>query len=127
MKKMLLRTLKIAGIIALALLATMLIVTFVKSPKSLSLIKPVTLVHGADHAKLHRTALEHLAQATTIPVIGYDDSNNDSINHESILKFHQWVRTTYPLIAKNAKWQIINHHSLLITLKGRGSKAAAMF
>lgn len=103
------------------------IVTLVKSPKSLSLIKPVTLVNGEDYAKINRTALEHLAQATTIPVIGYDDANNDSINHQTILDFHQWVKTIYPLIAKNAKWEIINQHSLLITLKGQSTKAAAIF
>jgi len=103
------------------------IVTLVKSPKSLSLIKPVTRLNGEDYAKINRTALEHLAQATKIPVIGYDDANNDSINHQTILDFHQWVKTIYPLIAKNAKWEIINQHSLLITLKGQSTKAAAIF
>lgn len=126
MKKMLLRTLKIAGVTVLALIATMLIVTFVKSPKSL-LSKPVTLVDGEDYIKINNTALEHLAQSTTIPVIGYDDANNDSINHQTILDFHQWVKNTYPLIAKSAKWEIINQHSLLITLKGQSNRAAAMF
>ena len=123
---MLLRTLKIAGVTVLALIATMLIVTFVKSPKSL-LSKPVTVVDGEDYLKINKIALEHLAQSTTIPVIGYDDANNDSINHQTILDFHKWVKNTYPLIAKSAKWEIINQHSLLITLKGQSNKAAAMF
>ncbi len=123
---MLLRTLKIAGLTVLALIATMLIVTFVKSPKSL-LSKPATLIEGEDYIKINNIALEHLAQSTTIPVIGYDDANNDSINHQTILDFHQWVKNTYPFIAKNAKWEIINQHSLLITLKGQSNKAAAMF
>ena len=123
---MLLRTLKIAGLVVLALLSTMIIVALVKSPKSL-LSKPVTLVDGEDYIKINNIALEHLAQSTTIPVIGYDDANNDSINHQTILDFHQWVKNTYPLIAKNAKWEIINQHSLLITLKGQSNMAAAMF
>jgi carboxypeptidase PM20D1 len=126
MKKMLLRTLKIAGLVFLALLSTMIIVALVKSPKSLH-SKPVTLVDGSDYIKINNIALEHLAQSTTIQVIGYDDANNDSINHQTILDFHQWVKNTYPLIAKNAKWEIINQHSLLITLKGQSNKAAAMF
>ena len=123
---MLLRTLKIAGLVVLALLSTMIIVALVKSPKSLN-SKPVTLVDGEDYIKINNIALEHLAQSTTIQVIGYDDANNDSINHQTILDFHQWVKNTYPLIAKNAKWEIINQHSLLITLKGQSNKAAAMF
>ena len=123
---MLLRTLKIAGLIILALLSTIIIVARVKSPKSLH-SKPVTLVDGEDYIKINNIALEHLAQSTTIPVIGYDDANNDSINHQTILDFHQWVKNTYPLIAKNAKCEIINQHSLLITLKGQSNKAAAMF
>ena len=123
---MLLRTLKIAGLVVLALLSTIIIVAVVKSPKSL-LSKPVTVVDGEDYIKINNIALEHLAQSTTIPVIGYDDANNDSINHHAILDFHQWVKNTYPLIAKNAKWEIINQHSLLITLKGQSNKAAAMF
>ena len=126
MKKMLLRTLKIAGLVVLALLSTIIIVAVVKSPKSL-LSKPVTVVDGEDYIKINNIALEHLAQSTTIPVIGYDDANNDSINHHAILDFHQWVKNTYPLIAKNAKCEIINQHSLLITLKGQSNKAAAMF
>jgi carboxypeptidase PM20D1 len=126
MKKMLLRTLKIAGLVVLALLSTIIIVALVKSPKSLN-SKPVTLVDGEDYIKINNIALEHLAQSTTIQVIGYDDANNDSINHQTILDFHQWVKNTYPLIAKNAKWEIINQHSLLITLKGQSNKAAAMF
>ncbi len=123
---MLLRTLKIAGLVVLALLSTIIIVAVVKSPKSL-LSKPVTVVDGEDYIKINNIALEHLAQSTTIPVIGYDDANNDSINHHAILDFHQWVKNTYPLIAKNAKCEIINQHSLLITLKGQSNKAAAMF
>lgn len=123
---MLLRTLKIAGLVVLALLSTMIIVALVKSPKSLH-SKPVTLVDGEDYIKINNIALEHLAQSTTIPVIGYDDANNDSINHQTILDFQKWVKNTYPLIAKNAKWEIINQHSLLITLKGQSNKAAAMF
>ena len=123
---MLLRTLKIAVLVFLALLSTIIIVALVKSPKSLN-SKPVTLVDGSDYIKINNIALEHLAQSTTIPVIGYDDANNDSINHQTILDFHQWVKNTYPLIAKNAKWEIINQHSLLITLKGQSNKAAAMF
>ena len=123
---MLLRTLKIAGLVVLALLSTIIIVALVKSPKSLH-SKPVTLVDDEDYIKINNIALEHLAQSTTIPVIGYDDANNDSINHQTILDFHQWVKNTYPLVAKNAKWEIINQHSLLITLKGQSNKAAAMF
>lgn len=123
---MLLRTLKIAGLVVIALLTTIIIVALVKSPKSLN-SKPVTLVDGEDYIKINNIALEHLAQSTTIQVIGYDDANNDSINHQTILDFHQWVKNTYPLIAKNAKWEIINQHSLLITLKGQSNKAAAMF
>jgi carboxypeptidase PM20D1 len=127
MKKMLLRTFKIAGLTFVALLATMGIITFVKSPTPLSSIKPATPVDGADYEKLQRTALEHLAKATEIRVIGYDDANNDSLNHEPLLQFQQWVKATYPLIAKKAKWEIIHEHSLLITLKGTENKAAAMF
>jgi carboxypeptidase PM20D1 len=126
MIKMLLRTLKIAGIVVLALITTIIIITLVKSPKSLN-TQPAILVDGKEYLAIQTSALEHLAQSTTIPVIGYDDANNDSINHQTILNFHQWVKSTYPLIAKNAKWEIINQHSLLITLKGQSNKAAAMF
>ncbi|NBX64761.1 MAG: M20/M25/M40 family metallo-hydrolase, partial [Bacteroidetes bacterium] len=85
------------------------------------------LVSTNDLAAIESSALEHLAQASTYRIVGYDGANNDSINHGNILAFHAWLRSTYPMVAKHAKWEIINQHSLLITLKGSSKQPAAMF
>lgn len=125
MKKGIQQTLKIIGWITLGLIVALTFVTLLNSPKSLK-SDPVLQV-DIEESSYHSKALEHLAQSTTIPVVGYDDANNDSINHQAILDFHTWVKSTYPSITKFAKIEIINQHSLLITIKGKSNKSAAMF
>lgn len=125
MKKRIQKLFKILGWIALGIITVMLLVTLSKRAKPLTSEPSIAI--NVKGQPFDSGALEHLAQSTTIPVIGYDDANNDSINHQNILNFHAWVRSTYPAVAKFAKFDIINQHSLLITIKGKSSKAAAMF
>ena len=78
MKKRIQQTLKIIGWITLGLLIVLTLVTLLNSPKSLK-SEPVVQI-DLEGSSYHSKALEHLAQSTTIPVVGYDDANNDSIN-----------------------------------------------
>ena len=124
---MFIRSIKYLGIALLAVLVVMIGIALLNPPKSLSNTPRVVSLTAKDATHIHSTALEHLAEATTYRIIGYDDANNDSINHESILAFHNWLKRTYPLVAKVARWEVINGHSLLLTLKGSSNKPAAMF
>lgn len=121
------RFLKILGYVIIATLLTAMGIALLNQPKSLSNTSKSLTLDAAYRESIANTALEHLAEATTYRIVGYDDANNDSINHHSILAFHAWLKRTYPLLAARANWEVINQHSLLITLKGSSKEAAAMF
>jgi len=121
------RFLKIFGVLVLLLVSTMLGIALINPPKNLNTVSASIALKKKDLAAIESSALEHLAEASTFRIVGYDDANNDSINHSSILAFHAWLKSTYPLVGKQASWEIINQHSLLITLKGSSKQSAAMF
>ena len=125
--KVLLRVFKYIGIALGTILLIMLGNSLLHGPKSLNDVTTKVGLSPQVKSKIEATALAHLAEATTYRIVGYDDANNDSINHLSTLAFHDWLKKTYPLVAKRAKWEVINNHSLLITLTGSKSDAAAMF
>ncbi len=113
---------------SLGILFVILVInTLLSSPKPLNTEKSRIANQRNLNEKLNKSALEHLAAAITYRVIGYDDANNDSINHRALLQFHAWMKATYPLVAQQARWEVINQHSLLITLKGKNQTPAAMF
>ncbi|MEK0440113.1 MAG: hypothetical protein RLZZ504_1029, partial [Bacteroidota bacterium] len=118
---------KYLGIGILALLLTMIAKTILNQPSSLKKETTLTGLSTADRADIESTALNHLGEALKYGIVGYDDANNDSINHHEILAFHDWLRKTYPLVAQKAQWEVINEHSLLITLKGKSQLPAALF
>ena len=121
------RSLKILGVLLLLLVSTMVGIALFNQPKALNDATATIALKNNDLAAIESSALEHLAQASTYRIVGYDGANNDSINHGNILAFHAWLRSTYPMVAKHAKWEIINQHSLLITLQGSSKQPAAMF
>lgn len=118
---------KYLGIGILALLLTMIAKTILNQPASLKKETTLTGLSTAERANIESTALNHLGEALKFGIVGYDDANNDSINHHEILAFHDWLKKTYPLMAQKAQWEVINEHSLLITLKGKSQLPAALF
>jgi len=118
---------KYIGILLGLTVVAMILITFINRPKSLKSKPVLKELSSAERAELERTALQHLGEATTYRIVGYEDANNDSINHTTLLSFHNWLKKTYPLMAAQAKWEVINQHSLLITLQGNSKLPAALF
>ena len=68
------------------------------------------------------------AESIRFRVIGHDDAITNVIQNKSELeRFHGWMKASYPFLAKRAKWVTVNDGSLLITIKGKKTGAAAMF
>jgi carboxypeptidase PM20D1 len=64
-----------------------------------------------------KNANEHLAQAIRIETISYDDSL--LFKPQAFIQFINFVKKTYPTIASQLNFEIVNKYSLLIEWKGK--------
>ncbi len=67
--------------------------------------------------KFDKNANEHLAQAIRIETISYDDSMQ--FKPQAFIQFINFVKKTYPTIASQLNFEIVNKYSLLIKWKGK--------
>src|SRR5687768_1408044 len=67
-----------------------------------------------------KTMMDHLAAALRIQTISYDDSSK--LNHAEFLRFHDYLRDTFPLVHSHLSVEKINQYSLLFRWQGTDSK-----
>ena len=115
------RIFKYLGIATLLLLTAMLVNTLLQNKPEFD----KTTVNTKD---LLKDGFTRYAESIRFRVIGHDDAaTNIEQNKSELQRFHDWMRRSYPILAKTAKWETINGGSLLITIKGQNNGPAAMF
>jgi carboxypeptidase PM20D1 len=65
--------------------------------------------------------LAHLAQAIRIPTVAED--GDPAANHDALLRFHAFLKSTYPKVWESLETEVVNTHSLLLTWPGTDSDA----
>jgi carboxypeptidase PM20D1 len=69
---------------------------------------------------LNKNYVRHLCEGVTIPTISFD---NAQAEHESdFRRFHEFLKTTFPLANEVLKKEVVNNYSLLYTWKGQNPK-----
>lgn len=115
------RIFKYLGIGILLLLTAMLVNTLLQSKPEFD--KPT--VNTQD---LLKDGFLRYSESIRFRVIGHDDAaTNIEQNKSELQRFHAWMRKSYPILSKTARWETINGGSLLITIKGKNNGPAAMF
>ncbi len=69
---------------------------------------------GSSYAE--NTAVEHLAEAIRIETVSQQDRNR--IDYTEFRNFHEFLRTTYPLVFEQLQIEVIADYSLVMTLVG---------
>lgn len=98
----------------LLLLAVMLAKTFMS--RSTQVPAETTLKIQPD-----TVALQHLAQMIRFRTVSYDDSANGFVKLAELKRLYDWLKVTYPQVAKHCRFQFIGH-SLLIECTGTDTK-----
>ena len=114
------RIFKYLGIGILLLLTVMLVNTLLQSKPEFD----KTTVNTQD---LLKDGFLRYSESIRFRVIGHDDAaTNIEQNKSELQRFHAWMRKSYPILSKTARWETINGGSLLLTIKGKKSGPAAM-
>jgi carboxypeptidase PM20D1 len=104
------KILKISAVLVVAILGIMLIRTFSAKSRQID-------VSPAEKAEFNENAaLEHLASALRIETISYDDPSK--LDGLEFTKFHDFLRSTFPLVHSQLALEKVNEYSLLFHWSG---------